>query len=130
MPQRIEINHTYRSEYIAWQSMKRRCLPGHAYHARYHDRGIRVCNKWTHSFAAFLEDVGPKPSKAHSLDRVNNDAGYEPGNVRWATRTEQTHNRSKVCAIDGFTVEELLAELDKRGWHVTCSIKSRERNKQ
>jgi hypothetical protein len=49
--------------------------------------------EWAESFAAFLRDVGPRPTPAHSLDRIKGDKGYEPGNVRWATRMEQSQNR-------------------------------------
>ena len=56
-------------------------------------RGIKVCEKWRRSFAAFLFDVGPRPSKVHSIDRINSNGNYEPGNVRWATAVEQAQNR-------------------------------------
>jgi hypothetical protein len=84
----------YRPEYAVWQAMKDRCLnPNHAAYHNYGGRGIKICPEWQHSFAAFLRDVGPRPSPDLSIDRIDNDGNYEPGNVRWATRSEQTRNQ-------------------------------------
>lgn len=55
----------------------------------YGGRGITVCDRWRRNHLAFLHDMGPKPSPAHTLDRINPDGNYEPGNCRWATREEQ-----------------------------------------
>lgn len=61
---------------------------------RYGGRGIRVCDEWQHDFVSFLKHIGPKPSAEYSVDRIDNDGNYEPGNVRWATASEQARNRS------------------------------------
>jgi hypothetical protein len=82
-------------EYDAWASMKRRCLtPTHPEWPNYGGRGITVCDRWR-VYEQFLADVGRCPP-GHSLDRIDNDAGYEPGNVRWATPAQQTLNR-RIC---------------------------------
>lgn len=87
-------------EYRAWSGMIDRCeRPSFSQFANYGGRGITVCAEWRHDFAAFLAHVGPRPSDKHSIDRIDNARGYEPGNVRWATRTEQNRNkRSNVAA--------------------------------
>lgn len=86
-----------RPEYRVWKGMKQRCTPNPSNKARegYFDRGIRVHPRWLGSFEAFFADMGPRPSAHHSIDRIDNDRGYEPGNCRWATRTQQNRNRRK-----------------------------------
>jgi hypothetical protein len=83
-------------EYRAWENMKRRCFcetnPNYKY---YGGRGISVFHGWRADFLSFYSHVGPKHSPNHSLDRIDNDRGYEPGNVRWATKIEQRRNRRK-----------------------------------
>jgi hypothetical protein len=83
------IGHIRSTEYVAWVAMKQRC----AANDRYRGRGIAVCKEWADSFLAFLAHVGPRPSASHSLDRIDNDKGYEPGNVRWATLDVQNRNK-------------------------------------
>lgn len=82
------------SEYRSWTHMIGRCEnPKDKDYHHYGGRGISVCPRWRHSFSAFLADVGPKPTPRHSIDRINNDGNYEPGNVQWATRSQQMRNR-------------------------------------
>jgi hypothetical protein len=77
-------------EHIAWKNMLRRCYSRHKGWHNYGGRGIEVRFK---SFQDFFADVGPRPSPELSIDRINNDGHYEPGNLRWATRAEQMRNR-------------------------------------
>lgn len=82
-------------EYHAWFHMKARCLnPKNQRYAAYGERGISVCEQWM-TFDNFLADMGCRPSPDHSLDRINNDGNYEPGNCRWATRSQQQRNKRK-----------------------------------
>jgi len=80
--------------YTAWQAMRDRCSNpnGDKYHC-YGGRGIKVCKRWLNSFDNFLVDLGERPGKEYSLDRVNNDGDYKPSNCRWATRSEQMSNK-------------------------------------
>lgn len=102
-------------EYVAWGQMLRRCYARNLRcWGNYGGRGIKVCDEWRADFAAFFSHVGPRPSSAHSLDRINNDGDYEPGNVRWATRAQQSRNRRASRFIE-FNGERLtLGEWAKR----------------
>jgi hypothetical protein len=81
-------------EYRAWSGMKERCFnPKKDNYPAYGGRGISVCERWRDSYENFLSDVGRRPGPAYSLDRIDPDGNYEPGNVRWATRTTQQSNR-------------------------------------
>ncbi len=83
------------AEYRAWASMKRRCQnPNVKDYKDYGGRGIKVCQSWNW-YPYFLGDMGRKPTKRHSLDRINNDGNYEPSNCRWATPHQQATNRRK-----------------------------------
>ena len=84
--------------YGVWSNMKARCLNSDLKdYQNYGARGIKIHDSWIHDFRAFetyvSQELGLRPSKNHSLDRINNDGHYEPGNLRWATFSEQVNNR-------------------------------------
>lgn len=119
------VNHTIKhgaarsgrwtSEYVAWRGMKARCyMPNFPKFKDYGARGIRICDAWREDFAAFLEHVGPKPSPKHSIERIDNERGYEPGNVRWATPKEQARNRRSSFLVTHAGLTLTVAEWSER----------------
>lgn len=87
--------------YVAWCNMINRCSPSGMDATHYHGRGIMVCERWK-DFANFLFDMGERPTGA-TLDRIDNDRGYEPGNCRWASWYVQQNNKrsNRVLTIGG-----------------------------
>ncbi len=90
-------NNDYKSEYLIWVGMNRRCFnKNYKKFIDYGARGIIVCERWrgANGFMNFITDMGKRPSQKHSMDRwPNNDGNYEPGNCRWATMDEQNRNK-------------------------------------
>ena len=84
----------YTSEYRSWIMMKNRCLNKKINdYKNYGGRGIKVCKRWLNSFENFYKDVGKKPSKNHSIDRIDNDGNYCKENCKWSTKKEQQRNK-------------------------------------
>lgn len=122
------------TEYSIWTSMKTRCYNRNC-KAFKNDggRGVVMCARWRESFEAFLEDMGPRPSELHSIERKENNGIYEPSNCVWATRKEQARNRRTtikmwfrgrmMCAaeiveeVGGIKLPSFLNRI-KRGWPV------------
>lgn len=128
--------------YAIWSNMKSRCRD--KTDNLYGGRGIEVCSRWVigesghGGFECFVADMGERPSKSHSIDRVNNDGNYEPGNCRWATPKEQARNRSqnifvevggkRLCLLDAIPLINpsidypcVLSRLSK-GWPIEHAI--------
>ena len=99
-------------EYKAWTEMKARCMnKNKQFYHDYGGRGIKVCSSWIESFENFYKDMGKKPSKNHSLDRIDVNGDYCPENCRWATKKQQAQNRRISISLphDGkkYTAEDL-----------------------
>ena len=109
-------NMTKTSEHRSWSDMKSRCTNNK--HKRYKDwggRGIMVCERWLNSFENFYADMGPKPTKAHSIDRIDNDGNYEPSNCRWATKKEQQGNsrRQKRVILNKRSILDFISKFKR-----------------
>lgn len=103
--------------YWTWYGMLSRCeKAAHVAYPYYGGRGIKVCSRWRSSFAAFVADVGPKPSADHTLDRRDNDGDYEPSNVGWATHQEQGRNRRRVHTTPILLRETCAGQALFREW--------------
>ena len=131
--------------YKTWQGVKRRCLNRRsADYPRYGARGIGVHEDWVSNFVAFALHVGEPPTLKHSIDRIDNDKGYEPGNVRWALPKAQANNTARnrilVCDGESLTVSQwatrtgfssymILGRL-KLGWPVERALHEPKRGSQ
>lgn len=116
-------------EYWIWVGIKQRCNNHNNWaYPFYGGRGITVCSEWIDDYERFIADMGNCPTSSHSIDRINNDAGYFKENCRWATPKEQADNRSNKILIDGLSIEEICKLTGmkysgvyaryQRGWHI------------
>jgi hypothetical protein len=107
--------------YEIWRGIKRRCGlltygKDTQKYLKYKGKGITMAPEWAESLETFIKDMGPRPGKEYSVDRIDNSLGYSPGNCRWATHSEQMNNRDVNCYIDfngdRRTYAEWARELD------------------
>ena len=111
------------SEYLAWRHLRDRCLnPKNKLWPYYGGRGIKVCEEWSGSdgFKKFIEHIGLKTTIKHSLDRIDNDGNYEPGNVRWSTTKEQSINKRKK--LNKKSLRGTSFDLKNNKWRSTIQI--------
>lgn len=120
--QKVESHGMYRTTtYKTWRSMKERVLnPLNSNFKNYGGRGITICDEWKNSFLAFYRDMGPRPSKNHSIDRIDNEKGYSKENCRWATKTEQSRNQ-RVCSRNKSGIKGVHWVEKIKKWHVKIS---------
>lgn len=106
---------TNSKEYRAWRAMLNRCnRPENDNYGSYGGRGIAVCERWVNSFENFYSDMGPAPSDNHTVDRLDGEGNYEPGNCRWATMVTQNNNRSSNRMVDYNGTRISVAELARQ----------------
>ena len=109
---------THTPIYNIWSAMKRRCLNPNVLEYKYYGaKGIMVCPQWVGSFEQFLQDMGPRPTEDHSIDRIDNNGPYSPSNCRWATPKEQARNKSNSHKITVNGETKTIAE-----WAETIGI--------
>jgi hypothetical protein len=101
--QNLSHNRSGTPEFAVWVGIRSRCNPANAEsQPDYAGRGITVCERWSR-FENFIEDMGDRPTVGHSIDRIDVNGNYEPGNCRWATAKEQANNRrdNRIVLVDG-----------------------------
>lgn len=106
--------------YSTWHTMRNRCTnENNKDFSYYGGKGIRVCERWQ-DFANFVEDMGPKPSLKHSIDRIDSDGDYEPLNCRWATPAQQQLNRRIPSGTKHFAAK--LTEIEVVVIRILCAV--------
>lgn len=104
-------------DYYRWTEIKKRCQnPNCKNYPNYGGRGIKVCDEWCQDFQSYYDYVSKLPhygEEGYSLDRINNDGDYEPGNVRWATRTMQARNKQDTVRVNYEGLQYTLYELSQ-----------------
>jgi hypothetical protein len=97
------------TEYCSWQLMKDRCYNENNKTFKYYGgKGIKVCDEWLNSPKQFVSDMGLKPNREYTIDRINCNGNYEPSNCKWASKSEQSRNRSDSIRFTINNVEKSL----------------------
>lgn len=111
------------AEYVTWLNMKQRCNnPKNTEYKNYGGRGISVCAKWQDSFHEFIKSMGRKPTKAHSIDRINVNGDYSESNTRWAIPKEQARNTRKNRLLTAYGVTACVSEWSEIMEIDSCKI--------
>lgn len=134
---------TESDEYKVWCGMKRRCYNKNepSYH-RYGGNGITIAEEWLNSFEKFLEDMGNRPSKEYSIDRIDGTKGYYKDNCRWATKTTQSRNRKSAILVtfnnETYCITEWAERINikeatlrariKNGWDIARALTTQPKN--
>lgn len=112
-------------EYVTWIAMKGRCHnENHSCFKSYGAVGISVCERWRKSYVAFLADMGRKPDKSYTIDRIESSEGYHPGNCRWADAKTQSRNRS-ICKLTKGGVTKNISDWAEELGITTKTIRER-----
>jgi len=113
-------------EFRTWAEIKIRCynIKSTSYE-RYGARGITMCDRWINSFENFLCDMGRKPSRYHSIDRINNNGDYSPQNCRWASPIEQANNKSNNVVIEHNGIKDTIPGWCRRTGLTYASLRHR-----
>jgi hypothetical protein len=99
------------SEYAIWHAIKQRCYNKDADHYEdYGGRGIQMCDRWLESFMNFYEDMGPRPNKSLSIDRLDNSGNYEKSNCEWRTKKEQSNNTRRNHILEHNGEKKTISE--------------------
>ena len=112
-------------EYNSWTSMRERCNnKNRPAYQKYGARGITYCERWE-VFENFLEDMGPRPDPSLTLERIDNDGNYEPGNCKWGTKLEQSRNRAFASSpADDALLRRLIVD-ERRTYQEAAEIMGR-----
>ena len=117
----ISITILFKKEYNTYNNMKKRCYDEkNAYYKYYGLKGIKICERWLSGFSNFLEDMGRKPTKNHSIDRIDVNGDYCPENCRWATDKEQARNKTNTAYYEYNGEKMLIVDFCKK-FNVTHS---------